>query len=127
MLGSLGSPAAISRFSGYRPSALRHTLSDVLPLSSRCLFEQRQQVLCILYTINKQVRPFSRQRCKKRRYTRVSKSILNTFRQTKVINKMKGRFNEQEEKTEVLKFAQLQIKKMCINIHGRFRAEKIQG
>jgi hypothetical protein len=31
------------------------------------------------------------------------------------------------KKTEVLKFAQLQIKKMCINIHGRFRAEKIQG
>jgi len=34
MLRSLGSPAAISRKTGFRPLALRHTLSGVLPLSS---------------------------------------------------------------------------------------------
>jgi hypothetical protein len=34
MLCSLGSPAAISGFSGFRPLALRHALSGALPLSS---------------------------------------------------------------------------------------------
>jgi hypothetical protein len=49
MLCSLGSPAAISRSSGVRPLALRHTLSDALPLSSCLLFKKRQRHFSSIY------------------------------------------------------------------------------
>jgi hypothetical protein len=117
MLCSLGSPAAISRTSGFRPMALRRTLSDVLPLSSLFIFKKRQQVI-MQYSYHLQIF--------RARVSRIDWIRAITLNPNKISNSLPAaRFKNQASQpdkrradTDVYKNSYLNWKSSCMDVYS---------